>query len=53
MDEKRNRWSEGRRWYDGNRGAIIIAYGVVAVIGFAMGGVVGYIIGRMSCLLFG
>ena len=42
--ERRSRWIEGRRWYDGNRGAIIIAYGVAAILGFAMGGVVGYLV---------
>jgi hypothetical protein len=49
MEEKRDKWCEGRRWYDGHRGGHIIAFGVAAIFGFAMGGIIGFIIGRASC----
>lgn len=46
--EKRSKWSKGRRWGDANRAAVILIYGVCAIMGFAMGGIVGFIVGRCT-----
>jgi hypothetical protein len=48
IKEQRDEWSCGRRWYDNNRQSFIIAYGVFMIIGFAMGGIVGFFVGRCT-----
>ncbi len=42
--EKRNKWAEGRRWYDANRASSILAYGACALSGFIMGCLLCYIL---------
>jgi hypothetical protein len=44
MNERRNKWAEGRRWYDANRAATLVVYGIFALTGMAMG--------VLLCLLF-
>lgn len=44
MKEKRNNWAEGRRWYDVNRGSLIVAYSMSALSGFIMGCILCYIL---------
>jgi hypothetical protein len=44
MEEKRNKWAEGRRWYDANRAASLLVYGVFSLSGFIVGYGLCYII---------
>ena len=48
MKENRNRWAEGRRWYDTNRASSILVYGMFALSGFIMGCIAGYILRSLN-----